>query len=284
MVDGETVYVGKTKHLQQRLAEHAKEKHFEICSNDYAVYYFECCNDAEMGGLEKLFINSFHPVLNIQDKYENKNSHITPPDVEWIKYTDNLPAITKSNGKPKDLLAQPLTYTLDDFFKNPNVTTICDDDGITWLQLSDVSRILEIGDAAKRIDDKDEIKTFTCNSRRGKKDVFFIAEPALYDLIFNGRTENCRIYFKHIIRTTLKGLGYQIIKGFYTQEAVMCLVEEVTRVLKKVEFLENDLLAMGKALKEKNDYAEAMLKDIKTMYDNVFSFYEKYGDLIEKGL
>lgn len=98
--DGKVIYIGKTdSSFRSRINGHAKEKKF----NDYSsaeIFVFRTANNTETTIYEKLLINKYCPVLNVQDKHK-ETTNIIFEEPEWISYEDYEILLKEERKKEK---------------------------------------------------------------------------------------------------------------------------------------------------------------------------------------
>ena len=85
--DGEVIYVGKTdSNLKSRIDSHKTEPKFQNCE-PYNVLYCELENGAQTAGVERLLIDLYQPMLNIQYKHDRCCTCIDDT-FDWKPYSE----------------------------------------------------------------------------------------------------------------------------------------------------------------------------------------------------
>lgn len=90
-------YVGRTKNLKQRIAQHSNEEKFK--GFDWEISYIECSSISQADALESHFISLYHTDLWLN---EAKSGWGIIPEFEnialnWKKYKNKMPKIKYSN-------------------------------------------------------------------------------------------------------------------------------------------------------------------------------------------
>lgn len=90
VVDDEIIYIGKSKNIHQRIAQHNSgtglDEKFKPYLKDCKIFVAECVNSVEMDLMERALINQYKPKLNVADKFEGFSQLIQVQEPVWKKY------------------------------------------------------------------------------------------------------------------------------------------------------------------------------------------------------
>ena len=71
--DGEIIYIGKTdRSILGRVRDHAKEAKFLPYLGNAEIYFFHCEDSIQTDIYEKVLINKYKPILNVDCKSKGK--------------------------------------------------------------------------------------------------------------------------------------------------------------------------------------------------------------------
>lgn len=86
----ETIYVGKTKNIKNRMISHFTSGHLpKECYNAISkILYAEFSSGIDMDIYEIYYINKYKPKYNTESKYESNSTVFVFSDIEWKKYSD----------------------------------------------------------------------------------------------------------------------------------------------------------------------------------------------------
>lgn len=94
------LYIGKTKHLDRRIREHARSngdnidpKYRDIVNEAY-ILYIRLSNQTEMDILELYLIDKYKPKLNRASKYSGGGS-LKMRVPKWEKYDENIQSLSR---------------------------------------------------------------------------------------------------------------------------------------------------------------------------------------------
>lgn len=133
---------------------------------------------------------------------------------------------------------------------------VVDRDGIPWFILSDVCRILEIGnpsDAARRLDD-DEKGVATVDTLGGPQDMVVINESGLYSLILKSRKPAAKAFKKWVTAEVLPTIRKT---GYYNAAPLQIDVRDpgqLTKIAMQLIEVNRDLQSQIDAAKPKTDF------------------------------
>lgn len=111
---GKIIYIGQTRSsLESRICGHRNEDRFEPYQ-DAEIYFFEVENNTELDILERLLINKYHPVLNVNNNSPESIEIELASEPDWIKYKhQELRAYSPGRPKGEECVTRSLRIKSD---------------------------------------------------------------------------------------------------------------------------------------------------------------------------